>query len=159
MRQQRRKKIPVSHQDDDSVSRHGNPRSALFQQQSSPTRIVRPFVANPLGSPEERARIRSNLQLMMNATEFAIQRNYSSVLIETNHNLAKNDRRLKGLKFSKFVEGESVAWSVFNLPKNMETDSFAVTLVVVATYHSAVPLISRPDRIDFARFQKWTKCV
>lgn len=96
---------------------------------------------------------------MMNATEFAIQRNYSSVLIEMNHNLAKNDRRLKGLKFSKFVEGESVAWSVFNLPKNLETDNFAVTLVVVATYHSAVPLIPRPDRIDFARFQKWTKCV
>lgn len=116
-------------------------------------------MANPLGSPEERARIRSNLQLMMNATEFAIQRNYSSVLIEMNHNLAKNDRRLKGLKFSKFVEGESVAWSVFNLPKNLETDNFAVTLVVVATYHSAVPLIPRPDRIDFARFQKWTKCV
>lgn len=149
----------MSYQDDDSVSRHGNPRSALFQQQSSPTRIARAFVANPLGSPEERARIRSNLQLMMNATEFAIQRNYSSVLIETNHNFAKNDRRLKGLKFSKFVEGESVAWSVFNLPKNLEADNFAVTLVVVATYHSAVPLIPRPDRIDFARFQKWTKCV
>ena len=70
---------------------------------------------------------------MTNATEFAVQRNYSSVLIETNHNLAKNDRRLKGLRFSKYIEGESVNWSVFSPPKSLETDCFAVTLVVVST--------------------------
>lgn len=151
----------LCYEDHDSTLRHRAPQSVLFQQRSSPASVAgtpRPFVANQLGSPEERARIRSNIELTTNATAFAIQHNYSSVFIETNHNLAKNDRRLKGLRFSKFIEGESVNWSVFSRPRSLETDCFAVTLVVVSTYSPALDFIPRPDRIDFARFLKqWTK--
>ena len=70
---------------------------------------------------------------LFNASHYYRNGNTTSILSETPHSLQKNDRRLKGLLFQKFIRGFKTKWSVYEEPTIKDLDRFTITLVVVFT--------------------------
>ena len=57
-----------------------------------------------------------------------------SLPFELQYGLHKNDRRLRGISFRKYVEGSAIKWSVFENPKRFEPEELDVSLVIVTTF-------------------------
>ena len=70
---------------------------------------------------------------LFNASHYYRNGNVTSLLSETPHSLQKNDRRLKGLVFQKFIRGFRTRWSVYEESTIKDLDRFTITLVVVST--------------------------
>lgn len=57
-----------------------------------------------------------------------------SLPFEVRYKVHKNDRRLRGLIFRKYVNGTAIKWSVFENRTRFEPRELDVSLVIVATY-------------------------
>ena len=57
-----------------------------------------------------------------------------SLPFEVRYKVHKNDRRLRGLVFRKYINGSAIKWSVFENRTRLEPRELDVSLVIVATY-------------------------
>ena len=70
---------------------------------------------------------------LFNVSHYYRNGNITTLLAEMPHSLQKNDRRLKGLIFQKFIRGFRTKWSVYEESTIKDLDRFTITLVVVST--------------------------